>query len=241
MDHVDGLVSVILTSYQRPNLVQEAIRSVLGQTYRNLELIIGDDNSGLQTWNSILHTVNGDKRASFFTTDIKDEDRPKKCRYAVVINQALERARGEFVSYLTDDDLYYPYRLERMIEAFKKNDDAFVVYGSQRIRMMSNAWQVTSEGVRSTIGVTKQPECRVDHNSFMHRRVCLESISRPYWPEEPECWINGDAHFFSKLTHLGGFAFYPVEGEPLDEHRWHFEGVQGRLVRHLSPVYAREV
>ena len=111
----EPLVSVLLTSYNRPKMVQEAIESVLNQTYQNFELIILDDNSSEETQKVLSRYLNGSK-VKFYKSDVKDEDRWKEARYAVLFNVGLKMAKGELITYLCDDDYFLPQRLERMVK-----------------------------------------------------------------------------------------------------------------------------
>lgn len=228
--------SVILTSFRRPHLVQQAIRSVLTQSYDDLELIIVDDHSGMETWQSIDYACRDDIRALRLMTNVRDEDREKLCRYAVCINLGLEKASGDVITYLTDDDYYLPGRLERMAKLLE-NREIHCVYEDQwvaRIEDNQEIWQHR----RGTHGITIDLACRVDHNSFAHRKACLDLLEKPYWPEGREHWGAGDAAFFLKLTQH--FYFHPIE-EPGSVHRWHENNVQSRMIRGESPVYSEEL
>ncbi|MEH6930632.1 glycosyltransferase family 2 protein, partial [Priestia megaterium] len=63
-------VSIIMTSYNKPDFVPSAIRSVLSQTYRDFELLIMDDNSDVETLEKIKPFLE-DKRIKFFKSDIE--------------------------------------------------------------------------------------------------------------------------------------------------------------------------
>lgn len=230
MDSQPPKVSVILTSYNRPRLVAQAIESVLNQTFQDFELILGDDNSGPET-RRVLENYFKNPKIIYLQTGVAKGNRYKTCRYATVINLALKIARGEFVTYLCDDDIYYPRRLEVMVKTLEENPDYFIVYGSQQLRWLSGT-VIPLKKIRRTCGVLWQAAGKVDHNSIMHRRVCLDKVG--FWEDQPANWHSADAVFFNKLNRF--WPFYPID-EVLDEHRFHSSSVQSKKLLILLKVF----
>ncbi|MBN8201203.1 glycosyltransferase family 2 protein [Bacillus sp. NTK034] len=222
-------ISCILTSYNRPQRVREAIASVQQQTYPNWELIVVDDNSNAKTKNVLNEIADKDPRITLIQTGVSPEDRPKTTRYATCINLALGRITGDLVTYLTDDDIYYPTRFERMAAAFQMNPKIHVLYGRQKVIVYTGN-RITRTFIRPLVGVTRYPMGRVDHNSFMHSRSCLEVVKG--WDDHPDNWKAGDAAFFRKLVRH--WDFYPINALT-DEHRVHDKGVQRKLHRGTKP------
>ena len=232
------MVSVILTSFRRPRLVQEAIRSVLVQTYEDWELVLVDDNSGGETLRAIASVVDGHPRVRILETRVRESERLFTCRYAVAINMGIEAAHGSLITYLTDDDRYLPHRLTRMVCEFELHPERMIVYGDQRVLDLLPDGSERLRAVRGTFGVTQRPERLVDHCSVMHRRNCLDQMERPYWPEEARYWAAADAVFWAKLATR--WPFYPID-EVLDEHRWHRSNIQTRMIEGFSPIYTHEI
>jgi glycosyltransferase involved in cell wall biosynthesis len=222
-------VTCILTSYNRPVGVAEAIASVQAQTYTNWELVIVDDNSNQITQSILKDIVRNDPRCKLIQSGVKDEDRFKTTRYATCINMAIPHIRGDLVTYLTDDDIFYPKRFEKMVEIFRRNSAIHVVYGRQKVVVLNNG-VVISEFIRPSAGVTRSPGGRVDHNSFMHRRSCLNKVKR--WDDNPSLWSHADAAFFQRLAQY--WDFYPLDFIT-DEHRLHENGVQSLVTRGKNP------
>lgn len=214
-------VTVILTSYNKPGLVGQAIDNVLGQTFQDFELILADDNSD-QATRQVLEKYIHQPRVVYLQTDIAEADRYKTCRYATVINLALQKARGQYISYLCDDDIYYPRRLEVMAEYLDEHPDCFIVYGAQRLKWLSGTF-IPLKKIRPTVGLTWEAAGQVDHNSVMHRKICSDKVGG--WDDDKKYWNSADAVFFNKLNRH--WAFYPIE-EVLDEHRFHASSVQSR-------------
>lgn len=223
INKINPKVSCILTSYNRPYKVQEAIASILTQSYSNWELIIVDDNSNEYTQKILKEMVKQDDRLILIQSGVRDHERAKTARYATCINMALPLIKGDLVTYLTDDDIYYPHRFEKMVEVFTQNTNIYVVYGKQKVVYFSRERRI-SAGIRPLVGVTRSPMNKVDHNSFMHRTLCLDVVKG--WDDDPSLWIAADAEFFAKLVKY--WDFHPID-VITDEHRVHDDGVQSMI------------
>lgn len=103
---IDGLVSVIMPSWNTSNFIAESIQSVIDQTYENWELIIVDDCSTDNTDEVVAKFT--DKRIRYFKNE-------KNSGAALSRNRALRKARGEWIAFLDSDDLWNPDKLEHQI------------------------------------------------------------------------------------------------------------------------------
>lgn len=217
-------VSVLLTSYNKPDMLAEAIDSVLNQTYQDFELLILEDNSPDSGVLETLRRYWADPRVVVFKSNVTPEERPKRVRYAVMANVGLKIARGEYITYLCDDDLYLPHRLERMVERLDRGGCQVVYGGQQLVREGKPA------GTREVGGVLTDAACRVDHSSVMHTAAVAHQVGG--WDEEAD-WRTADAAFWSRLNRAG-HLFHPIN-EVLDVHRYHTGSVSHRLDCGLPP------
>ncbi|MFC0561981.1 glycosyltransferase family 2 protein [Halalkalibacter alkalisediminis] len=203
-------VSVILTSYNKPQTVGKAIDSVLRQTMQEWELFIMDDASNEETAKVINKYLN-DKRIHYCNSYVDDQDRYKKTRYAALINQAIPLTTGKYLSYLTDDTEYLPTRLKEMTNFLDRYSNIDIVYSGQMIQHVDNELKLVSMKTRKTKGVLKRAANRVDHCSVLHSRTIAEKVFRKYrsyWDDNPKYWHNGDAAFWSRLNEFE--PFYPI-------------------------------
>jgi spore maturation protein CgeD len=210
-------VSIILTSYNKAELLRDAIASVLSQTYENWELLVIDDNSTDASW-AVIQKAAVDERVKPMKTDIVDEPGEHKVelnRYTHNINIALQHATGDYISYLCDDDLYFPLRLAQMVHFLDTHPDVMICYGCQEIRFIDEK-EEWSGGYRFSPPSIKQAAQAVDHSSIMHRRELISEIG--YWPEGKETWRMGDAAFFAKIN--AKYPFHLATAEPTDCHRY---------------------
>ncbi|GKU80693.1 glycosyltransferase [Niallia sp. NCCP-28] len=203
------LVSVILTSYNKPLTIANAIESVLNQTYSNWELFIMDDNSsgGIV---DIIKKYLTDSRISYFNSRVLDSERYKTTRYATLINEAISKSRGEYLTYLTDDNIFLPNRLETMVY-YLQHPNIDIVYSNQLVKWVDERTGRQREGVRRTQGNLKNAAGKVDHCSVMHTRLIAEEVFKKYgsyWDDHPDNWNFGDAVFWNRLTEFK--SFYPI-------------------------------
>ena len=213
-------VSVLLTSYNRPRWLREAVSSVFAQTMTDWELIILDDNSGDDDVVVELCRLWGHPKVIIYKSAVAEDERASQCRYAVQANTGLALASGRYISYLCDDDWYAPQRLEKMTAMLDANPSIGVVYGKQAV---TGAEGGTPLSFRDGPEVLDDAYCRVDHSSVMHTAEAGRKAGG--WDTSPEYWSTGDAVFWRRL-HAAGYSFHRVPGdEPLDYHRDHGNGV----------------
>ena len=207
MEHV---VSIILTSYNKPKTISKAIESVLQQTYTNWELFIMDDNSDQEIVN-IINRFLSDPRIHYINSNIQNHDRYKTTRYATLINQAIPLTTGKYLTYLTDDNLYLPARLLIMVKTIEENPHIDIVYSQQMVRSYNDNSNLEKEIIRKTYGIMYNPAGLVDHCSVMHTREIANQIYNKYgnyWDDGPASWFNGDAAFWNRLVKFK--PFHPI-------------------------------
>ena len=102
------LVSVIIPTYNRANLLCATVESVFKQTYRNIEIIVVDDGSTDHTTEAMEQY--GDR--------IRYSRRPNAGVNAAR-NLGFKQARGEFLALLDSDDLWAPYKLDLQVRLLR--------------------------------------------------------------------------------------------------------------------------
>lgn len=114
------LVSVVIPTHNRLALLKDAIATVRAQSWPNWEIIIVNDNST-------------DSTASFLKSESKIDQRikylnnPKSLGGAGSRNAGVELALGPYISFLDDDDLWAPDKIERQVNLLKTQNDASAV------------------------------------------------------------------------------------------------------------------
>ncbi len=113
-------MTAIITTFNRSLYCKEAIQSVLSQTYQDFELLVLDNSSKDDT-EKIVRGFN-DARIRYI--------RHEPLNIAKARNLGWQGARGEYIAYLDDDDLWLPNKLEAELSIFeKKGSEVALVYG----------------------------------------------------------------------------------------------------------------
>ena len=108
------LVSVIIPCYNMEKLVEKSVRSVLNQTYKNVEVISIDDGSTDSTGIILDSLAREDSRVKVF--------HQKNGGIGVATNKALDNAQGNYITPLDSDDYFAPEMIERLLKALHDYD-----------------------------------------------------------------------------------------------------------------------
>lgn len=111
------LVSIVLPTYKRAHLLAQAMRSVLGQTHADLELIVVDDNSPDDTAQVV---------ASFDDPRIRYVKNDPNLKLPRALNRGFAMAQGDYLTWTSDDNLLAPTAIDRMVGALAGGDCNFV-------------------------------------------------------------------------------------------------------------------
>ena len=106
------LVSVIMGVYNGAATLEQAVQSVLNQTYQNIEFIICDDASTDDTWERLQTWAQRDSR-------IRLVRNTRNQGAGGARNRCLEQARGSYIALMDADDVSMPTRLEKQVEALR--------------------------------------------------------------------------------------------------------------------------
>ncbi|MBN1445976.1 MAG: glycosyltransferase family 2 protein [Candidatus Omnitrophica bacterium] len=156
MDKSTPLVSVIIPVYNRAELLDRTLKSILSQTYKNLEIIVIDDGSS-EDIKTIINTF-GDGRTVYLKHNANKG-------ISAARNTGLAAAKGDFIEFLDSDDEYLPEKTERQIEILKKTG-ADVVYCAR--------W-ICKNGFRK-YELRKRWFCLLQQ--IMMKKECVEKIGR---------------------------------------------------------------
>jgi glycosyltransferase involved in cell wall biosynthesis len=213
-------VSVIVPLYNREQYIGDTLRSILDQTYGDLEVLVIDDGSTDRSAECVRQI--SDPRVRYFFQE--NSGRP-----AVGRNAAFAHASGSYVAYLDDDDLWLPTKLERQVPILEANPSVGMVY----------AWSVFYDGKHdgAHAGPKRPPperdifEALLVEQCFLHigtvliRRSIVEQVGgfdeRPEYRgvEDYELWIRIARHcgcyFLPEVT-----TRYRIHPNNLTANRW---------------------
>ncbi len=116
-------VSVIIPTYQRFDTLFRAIDSVKNQSYKNIEIIVVDDNyEDLSFRNKIKEKIDCEY------PDVKFITKSLHLGGAQARNVGVKHASAEFVAFLDDDDEFKPNKIEKQISYLNENNSISLVY-----------------------------------------------------------------------------------------------------------------
>jgi len=123
--------SVVIPTFNRPELLERAVNSVLNQSFKDFEIIVVDDGSA----RSAMPVVKafGDNRIKYIRRD-------ENGSAAAARNTGIRIARGVFIFFLDDDDEYLPGILQKSYDLIKRNNEEidFLWTGISRVKVTSN-------------------------------------------------------------------------------------------------------
>jgi spore maturation protein CgeD len=203
--------SIIISSYNRPNFIKQALDSVAAQTVADFEAIVADDGSNEDTLEVIRQAAAADERIRLLPCRDLNPDRTRgNCitRYASRINDALKVCAGEIIHYLADDDYYHLDRLKAFEDLFS-NPKIMAGYG----RLIYVNREGIPSGDRFPYGHWAPDGCKypfnaLDHNQIAHRKAVLEKV--PEWPTKgrpDNCALDG--YFFMDIAEF--WPFMPID------------------------------
>jgi spore maturation protein CgeD len=213
-------ISCILTSFNRPTLVQQALKGVADQGYKDYELLIVDDSTIFDVRRLVDRFHFPSVQVTHF--GITSAERAAKNRLGVNINHALLQAKGDLVCYLADDDYYFPDWFEKAAEFFSKDKYAHVGFGSLIYSSSSHMDFSQTGTVRFYNHLITNPAGKLDHNQVIHRRRGQTIL----WPESADSVSNSDGLFFSELAK--DHTFFPIHASAAVK-RLHSKNLQNHL------------
>lgn len=165
------LISVNIITHNRAQYLAEAIRSVLEQDFRDLELIIVDDASTDNT-KEVVTPFLADTRVSYFLL-------PKQKNIAAIRNFALSKSSAQYVAVLDSDDAWSePHKLTKQYEFLESNPDIVLVgtgaiiidsLGQEKRRVLKPS---TDEEIKKVF-LLKNP---FFHSSMLYRKAAILNL-----------------------------------------------------------------
>ena len=121
----NDMISVIMGTYNRTQEIRESIQSVLNQTFQNFELIVINDGGSDEVENIVR---------SFGSSKIRYYKLDENRGHAAVLNKGIKMSKGKYISYLDDDDVYYPEHLELMFNELIRSNKKYVYSNTKFVR-----------------------------------------------------------------------------------------------------------
>lgn len=219
------LVTIVSGYYNREHLVDESIKSLINQTYKNLEILIFDDCStdntykNLKKYESDLRVkIIRNKRNKGFTKSLKD---------------TIEVSNGEYIAIHGSGDFSFPERIEKQIALFLK-DDTLSAVGCEDEKIFrngtvgkTNRWPA-GDFYQNMLKKGKRP---VNGSHVMLRKSFYKKAGgyREFFQ------FAQDSDLFSRLSLISNYDIVP---EVLYQQQRHIEGsVSGDPIKRMKQIY----
>jgi glycosyltransferase involved in cell wall biosynthesis len=198
-------VSIVLPTYNGERFLRSAIESCVNQSFRDWELIIVDDASTDSTPEIIAEFAAADAR-------IRCSRNPENLRLPRSLNRGFDLARGDYFTWTSDDNDFYPNALERMVAELELEPAPDLVYADYR--------QADEEGNTLPDVVNDPPESLIHRNSigacFLYRRRVHESLNGyavdRFLAEDYDFWSRAYLEFKFRAIHEFLFLIRRHEG-----------------------------
>jgi glycosyltransferase involved in cell wall biosynthesis len=151
-------VSVIIPTYNRSELLLEAVKSVLNQTYQDFEIIVIDDGSNDDTED----VING-------FSDKLQYIKQENAGVNAARNRALDLAQGEYIATLDNDDIWLDYKLGLQVEILDKFKSIGFSY--------SNFYILKPEDARIPDGLSSWHKTPIDRQSLFDQTYNLQDLT----------------------------------------------------------------
>lgn len=174
------LVSIIIPTYKRPVQILRTVNTVLSQTYRNMEIIVVDDNGvgarQQQETEALLMELIESGKITYIAHESNKNGSAAR-------NTGLNHSHGEYINFIDDDDRMLPNKIEKQVRRLKSSDDTVgATYCNSIIRHYQN---ITHKLIEKTSDVSLEGNlCReyilgiakFNTSMIMFKRSAIEHI-----------------------------------------------------------------
>jgi hypothetical protein len=212
------LVTCICLCHNKPDLAQEAIQSIVNQSYSNWEALVMDSGVLYDAGYYDQFPWRNDGRVKLIRSEETEEIRRSKAMAPWCFNECFRNGlvSGDLVMYLCDDDILYPNAFETFVSYSRRHSDVKAMYASQDLgviyptggRAIIGQRRATRAGGKSCNG--RPMDCQVDYLQFCHKTEVLKFFpDHEYWPEGKETESHADGIFMERVgEHV---AIHPID------------------------------
>lgn len=158
------MVSVIIPTYNREKCIERAARSVLDQTYTDLELIIVDDGSTDST-KEIVEGITDDRVKYVF------QENAGAC---AARNHGIALSKGEYIAFQDSDDIWNKGKLQKQVDILENNADVDIVCCRTVLKQLDGNTIITAQNVKEGFVDLDQGPIGFSTQTLVLRRAVIE-------------------------------------------------------------------
>lgn len=171
------LVSVVIPTYARHDILERALDCILKQTHNNLDIIVVDDNPPDSVYRlltqEIMQKYLSDSRIHYIQNS-------QNLGGAGARNVGIEAAKGEYIAFLDDDDEYYPEKIEKQLNVFLRSDSeklALVYCDVEHVGKNNHVDCIVRKRHRGNcLYKAMEDDCIASTSMWMVKKSLLESV-----------------------------------------------------------------
>ena len=184
------LISIVLPVYNGEAYLADSIESILRQTYENWELIIVNDCSTDHTLAIAESYQKRDPRIRVFSNE-------RNLKLPLTLNAGFAEAGGAYYTWTSDDNMYKPEALDRLVRALEQDDGCVLVY--------SDYTDIDADGREMGLAALPEPEKIVCSNvcgaCFLYRAEAAKQAGQ----YDAGLFLAEDYDYWMRLYRIGGF------------------------------------
>ena len=196
MDKREPLVSIVMPIYNSETYLDEAILSIIHQTYQNWELLVINEFGSNEEGKRIIN------RYAAIDSRIRLIQNSERLGIAESLNEGLRQARGEYIARMDGDDISLPKRIEKQVEFMENNNDILLcgvqveVFGSEKWD-----WKLETDSAQIRTDALFYSPCV--HPTILFRRDVIDKYSIFY---NKNYKASEDYDFFTRVLEFGEIA-----------------------------------
>ena len=190
MNKKNPLISVIIPCYNTEKFVEQAVRSIMEQSYRNLEIIVINDCSKDHTGEILKKLAQEDSRIVYIENEVN-------LKLPKTLNKGIGLAKGEYIARMDADDISLINRIEKQIRFMLIHNDIDLIGSNmQKIDENNNLKSCRSYNPLSLQKINKQMawKCVLVHPSILAKKSFFVELNgyneELSYAEDYDLWIR---------------------------------------------------
>ena len=201
------LVTIYITTYKRPEKLKRAILSVIKQDYKNIEIIVVDDDP-LSKNKTLINFLN-----NRYKSRVKYIKNKKNYGACFSRNLALKKAKGEFITGLDDDDYFHENLISSFLIKWKKRNKKTIALCANQITIKNN--KILNKCRKSLICRNNISSLNVIGNQIFTKKKILQKINgfnnKLEILQDYDCWLRLLNKFKNKYVEVSKKSIYFID------------------------------